>query len=154
MGYYAAVMQFTPVGVPDAAGRWEIGGTLGYIPDLPLEDRTVGFGGTKTEGSNLCTVFPHLVASRTFGRLGLEAGWTPPLQVCGVQAHIGAVAASWRLASSHAWDVRVRGSAVFGSLEAPITCTAAATENPDDLTCFGGHLSPATSAGAAPCRAR
>jgi hypothetical protein len=141
MGYYAAVMHFTPVGLPDAAGHWELGGVLAYIPDLPAEDRRVGFGGTKLEESNLCPVYPRLTAARRFGKLGLEAGWTPPLEVCGVEANIGALAVSWTAPLAPAWRATLRGSAVAGSLEAAITCPAAATQDAEDQACFGGTAS-------------
>jgi len=138
MGYYATAMAFSPAGLPDPHGRWEIGGAAGIIPSLPLGDRTVGFGGTKTENSNLCPLYPRLVAAKGFGRLALEAGWTPPIEVCGVKADIGALAASWRIALAPRWQALVRASGVFGNLDASITCSADATRNSADQTCFGG----------------
>jgi len=141
MGYYAAAMAFSPAGLPDPHGRWEIGGAAGIIPALPLGDRLVGFGGTKSEDSNLCPVYPRLVAAKGFGRLALEAGWTPPIEVCGVKADVGALAASWRFALAPGWHALVRASGVFGVLRASITCSAAATRTSTDQTCFEGQPS-------------
>src|SRR6185295_14843984 len=71
MGYYAAVMQFTPVGLPNREGRLEIGGAASFIPPVSQEDRLAGFGGTKTENTNLCPVFPRLTAAKGFGRFSV-----------------------------------------------------------------------------------
>lgn len=141
MGFYSAVLQFTPVGLPDARGRWEIGGALTVVPILPLEDRLVGFGGTKAEDTNRCPVYPRLVAAKDFRAVAFEGGWTPPLAVCGVRANVGALAATVTVVRSTLWAAAVRGSAVFGSIEAAITCSAAATRDAADPTCFGGDPS-------------
>ena len=141
MGYYAAAMGFSPVGLPDPHGRWEVGASLGFIPSLPVGDRAVGFGGTKVEDSNLCPVYPRLVAAKGFGRVALEAGWTPPLKACGVQADVGSLAASYRLRLAPGWDALLRASTVFGYLDAAITCSADATRDATDQTCFGGQPS-------------
>jgi len=140
MAYYAAVMAFSPVGLPDAGGRWELGGSLSFIPDLPDEDRAVGFGGTKYENTNMCPVFPRLSASRSLGAWSIGAGWTPPLTVCGVTANIAAAAVGWR-GGGPGIQAIARGSFVAGSLEAAITCGEDAVANAADQTCFGGNVS-------------
>lgn len=140
MAYYAAVMTFSPVGLTAPGGRWELGGALSFIPSLPDEDRAVGFGGTKYENTNMCPVFPRLTAARRFGAIGVEAGWTPPLEVCGVKANIVAGAIGWRSRDA-GWGMLLRGSVLAGSLEAAITCGEDAVANPADQTCFGGSVS-------------
>src|SRR5262249_58419884 len=81
MGYYAAAMAFSPIGLPDKDGRLEIGATGSLIPSLSLEDRLVAFGGTKAEDSNKCPLFPRLVASRPLGKVAVELGYTPAVEV-------------------------------------------------------------------------
>ncbi len=142
LGYYAAIMEFTPVGLADRAGRWEVGGSLGFIPPLSAEDRAVGFGGTKLEDTNRCPVFPRLTASRAIGALGIEAGWTPPVTVCGVQANVAALALSWRLgAPDGRWAGVLRAATTVGTLDAAITCGADDIADPANQTCFAGALS-------------
>ncbi len=142
MGYYAAIMEFTPVGLAEASGRWEIGGSLGFIPALSAEDRAVGFGGTKLEDTNRCPVFPRLTAARSFGAVAVEGGWTPPITVCGVQANIGALAVSYRLgAPAAAWNGVVRAATTVGTLDAAITCGEDDIADPANQTCYAGSLS-------------
>lgn len=141
MGYYAAVMQFTPVGVSGRDGRLEIGGAVSYIPTISLEDRTVGFGGTKPENTNLCDAFPRLVVTKGFGRVRAELGFTPHVTVCGVTAGVTALAVGYRFPMSATWDGEARLSALSGSVDAPITCSADAVADPLDQTCYGGTVS-------------
>lgn len=138
MGYFAAVMGFTPVGQAEAGERWILGGALTFIPRLSARDRTVGFGGTKAEDANLCPVYPRLTAARRFGNVTAEAGWTPPVRVCGVRANVGAVALSYGVPLAPGWGAALRASAVVGTLDAAITCSEAATRDSADQTCFGG----------------
>ena len=141
MGYYAAVMQFSPTGLPGALARWEVGAELTYIPSLSAEERRVGFGGTKEEDTNFCPVFPRLRASRAFGAFVVEAGWVPPVRSCGVRAHMFAGAVSRRLILAERWGAGLRAVAHGGTLNAAITCGRDAVADPLDLTCFGGHPS-------------
>jgi hypothetical protein len=141
MGYFAAVMQFTPIGLPDAAARWELGGELTYIPALSPSERVVGFGGTKPEATNFCPVFPRLRASAVTGAWGFEAGYLPPIRACGVLPHMVSGAVFRRFALAGRWGAVLRASAHYGTLRAPITCDAAAVADPLNQTCFGGQVS-------------
>jgi len=142
MGYYAATMQFGFVGMPDRAGRLEVGGTMALIPTVSLEDRTVGFGGTKPEESNLCPVYPRLTAAKGLGKaISLQAGWTPPVTVCGVTANILSAALGYRFSLGNKWDGHVRASGVGGHLDASITCSPDAVADPLNLTCYLGSPS-------------
>jgi hypothetical protein len=138
MGYYAAVMQFTPVGLPNRDGRLEIGGAATFIPPVSLEDRLAGFGGTKTENTNLCPVFPRLTVAKGFGRFSVEAGYTPPLRVCGAKANIVAFALARRLTLGATWDGYARVSALSGSVQLSAACSEDAVATPTDETCYGG----------------
>jgi hypothetical protein len=141
MGYYAAAMQFGAVGLSDRAGRLELGGSVTLIPSLSLADRRVGFGGTKPEGSNLCPVYPRLTAAKGFGAFSVEAGWTPPLTVCGVKANVLSAALGYRFRLGTTWDGQVRLSAVAGHLDASITCGPDAVVDSLNLTCYLGSPS-------------
>jgi hypothetical protein len=141
MGYYAATMQFGAIGLPDRAGRLELGGAVTLIPTLSLADRTVGFGGTKPEDSNLCPVYPRLTASKGFGALSAEAGWTPPVTVCGVTANVLSAALGYRFKLGASWDGHVRLSGLTGHLDASITCSDADTAAAANLTCYLGSPS-------------
>ena len=141
LGYYAAVMQFTPVGLPSKDGRLEIGGAVSLIPAVSLEDRTVGFGGTKTEETNFCPVFPRLTASKGFGRTSIEAGITPPVEVCGAKANVLAVAVGRRFTIGRTWDGVVRVSAMSARVDVSATCSEDMVADPQNQTCFEGHVS-------------
>jgi len=138
MGYYAAVMQFTPVGLPNREGRLEIGGALSLIPSVSYEDRLVGFGGTKTENTNLCPVFPRLTLSKGFGRFAVEAGYTPPVRVCGAKANVAALAIARRMTLGVTWEGYARVSALSGTVDVSSTCGPDAVATPTDQTCYGG----------------
>lgn len=141
MGYFAAVMQFTPIGLPDPGARWEVGGELTYIPSLTPSEQLVGFGGTKPEETNFCPVFPRLRASAVAGPWGFEVGYLPPIRACRVQPDMVSGAVFRRFALSSRWGAAIRASAHYGTLRAAITCDAAAVADPLDQTCFGGQVS-------------
>ena len=141
MDYYAAVMQFTPVGLPDSAGRLEIGGSASLIPSISQADRTAGFGGTKIENTNLCPVYPRLTASKFFGRTGVEVGFTPPVTVCGAKANVFALAVGRRFRLGQTWDGYARLSGLTGNIDVSTTCNAAAVADTLDETCYGGSVS-------------
>jgi hypothetical protein len=141
LGYYAAVMQFTPVGLPARQGRFELGGAATLIPYISEEDRLVGFGGTKRENTNICPVYPRLTASMGFGRTSIEAGFTPPVTVCGAKASVYSVAIGRRVTLGQTWEGLARLSAVSGRVDVAATCNIDATLDSLNQTCFQGHVS-------------
>lgn len=138
MGYYATVLQFSPVGLADRDGRLEIGVAGSLIPGLSLSDRLVGFGGTKPEDANKCPVFPRLAVAKGIGGVTVELGYTPPVNVCDVKASIASAAALTRFPLSPEWYGAVRVSGVAGSLRSAIACSVAFTQDPLDQTCYNG----------------
>ena len=138
LGYYSAVLQFTPVGLPSRDGRFEIGGSITRIPTVSFEDRLVGFGGTKSENTNLCSAYPRITASKGFGRTVIEAGYTPPVKVCGVKASVLSLAIGRRMTLGRTWEGYARLGGTSGHADVSATCSAEAVLNPADQTCYGG----------------
>lgn len=137
LGYYAAAVSFSPVGLPRPG--FSVGGAVGMIPSLTAEEQRVGFGGTKSEDTNRCSAYPRLVASWMSARgLGVEAGYTPGFGACGVTANIVSAAVSYRFQASPTWDAVARLALSGGTVEGDFTCSDSAVANAADLTCYGG----------------
>jgi opacity protein-like surface antigen len=137
LGYYAAAVNFTPVGLPRPG--FSAGGALGMIPSLSDEEQRVGFGGTKTEDTNRCSVYPRLTGSwMSNSGFAVEAGYTPGAGACGVEATVLSAALSYRFQVAPLWDAVARVSFVNGSIEGDFTCSEEAVANAADLTCYGG----------------
>jgi opacity protein-like surface antigen len=137
LGYYAAAVSFSPVGLLQPG--FSVGGAVGMIPALSAEEQRVGFGGTKSEDTNRCSVYPRLVGSWMSRRgFAVEAGYTPGAGACGVTASVVSAAVSYRFQASPTWDAVARLALSGGSIEGDFTCSAAAVANAADLTCYGG----------------
>lgn len=140
LAYYAAAMTFTPVGLPRPG--FALGGAVGLIPDLSAEEQRVGFGGTKGEDANRCPAYPRLTASwMARGGFAVEAGYTPSAEVCGVKASVVSAAVSYRFEIGPGWDAVGRVSVMGGTVDGDFTCSAEATADTADLTCYGGSPS-------------
>lgn len=139
MGYYAATMMMTPVGLTGPG--FAVGGELTFLPALSDADRRVGFGGTKLEKTNFCPVLPRLRASLGRGRSAVDVGVLPPLEVCGVQALLVSASVLHRMPLRGQFQLALRAHAVIGTLEAAITCPAEAVADPADQTCYRGNVS-------------
>jgi hypothetical protein len=138
LGYYSAIMQFTPVGLPARDGRLELGGAATRIPTVSFEDRQVAFGGTKTEDTNFCPGFFRLTAAKGFGRTSVELGYTPPVTVCHVKGSVLSLAVGRRLTLGTTWEGYARISVLSGHLDMSSTCSPADTANPANQTCYQG----------------
>lgn len=91
MKYFASLSLMTGMGVPRrlAAGEVDLGLEAGWIPSLSEAERTVGFGGTKTEDLNKTSVFGRVRTLVGLPRaFSLEVGWVPPLEVGGVESNL------------------------------------------------------------------
>lgn len=141
MGYYAAVMHFTPTGFLERGAGWELGWEVTYLPNLSAEDQKVGFDGRKAENTNFCPVFPRLRGARGFGDWAAEVGYLPPIRVCAVQPHMISGALTRRFRVWQRWGVAVRASAHYGRLNAAITCGEDAIQDPTNNVCFQGQES-------------
>lgn len=123
MGYYAAAIAFSPVGVMPRGAPWSgaLGIELSYIPPLSEAQRTGGF--QKTESTNLAPVLPRpRLALVLPGGLAAEASWVPPVKAFGVTANLVSAALSLpaRVVRGVLLTPRVNGT--LGSVEGPITC--------------------------------
>lgn len=141
MGYYAAVMHFSPTGLLERGAGLEVGAEISYLPNLSAEDQQVGFNGRKAENTNFCPVFPRLRVSGGFGPWAVDLGYLPPLRVCDVEPHMISGAVTRRFEAGSDWSLALRASTHFGRLEAPITCNEAAVQDPTNNECFEGQVS-------------
>lgn len=141
MGYYAAVMEFSPAGMLSPGGRLALGGEATYIPSLSATERLVGFGGTKSENTNFCPVLPRLRGAASLGRWSVELGYVPPVRACGVLPHMVSGAVAFHVLLTPRWTAALRASAHAGRLNAPITCGARDVADAGNPTCLGGQVS-------------
>lgn len=126
MAHTALVTTPSGFGAADLApGAVELGFEVGSIPHLDLEERTVGFNGTKEEDVNRSPAF-----ARLRGRIGLpagfvaEAGWTPALDVDGVEAQLLSFGLSRRLWTAGPWQLGARVGFQQTHIRGDFTCTA------------------------------
>ena len=142
MGYYAAALSFTPLGVP--AGRLvEAAIDATYLPSLSEEDRQTTFAGAKIENTNFTSVIPRpRIRWRPSEDWLLEAAYVPPVEMFDVKPQQLAAAAAWRFAAPEtkpSWWVRAHY--MRADIEGPITCSEDAIEDPANRLCFAGQVS-------------
>ncbi len=105
-----------------------------YVPQMSDEERRIGFNGTKLEDVNKTSFFGRLRGSVGLGTgLGLELGWTPPVEVGGAKPNILALALGRPVELSPAWRLGVRGYGQLGTIEGDITCSASEVAAGDDV---------------------
>jgi len=132
MFYFTSVTLFSGLGAPRARDLWsvEAGLELGTIPHLDEEQRTVGFGGTKTEDLNKAPIFvrPRITVGLPW-KVSLSLAYVPPIEVWGVTPHLFAVALERPIYERGPWTFGVRTYAQVGHVEGDFTC-------PHDVTNF------------------
>jgi hypothetical protein len=141
MKYFASVSQLSPFGSPDdhRPGSWTIGLEVGWIPSLSEAERTVGFGGVKTEDLNRSSIFvrPRLLIGLPHG-ISLELGYVPPVDLDGVEPNLAGLAVRrsfWQGASAR---VGGRLIAQYGTFEGDFTCSADEIDRgPNPFNCEG-----------------
>lgn len=139
MKYFASLSLMSSMG-PTAStepGMIDLGFELGSVPSLSLEERTVGFNGTKAEDINRTSVFGRLRAS--FGLPGdftLEASYLPPIEISGVEPDLVGLALARPLTRSSSWRVDLRLTSIYGSYTGDFTCSADEIANgPNEFGC-------------------
>ncbi len=126
IGYYSALMVFAPDGAPAPAKTWTVDVTanLGYVPPLSYDQRTAGRD--KPEATNLTTVFgyPKVTLWLPYD-IGIEAAYTPSVQVNGATPSIYSFAAEVLAGTVKTVRIVPRITYTGGYVEGPITCNRA-----------------------------
>lgn len=126
MKYFANVTQLTALGAPRERrpGEVEIAVEGGWIPHLDVDERRVGFNGTKTEDLNKLAAFarPRITVGLG-GGFSLTAAWIPPVELEGVEANLLALALERPLAVRGPWGLGARLYGQSGEVEGDFTCT-------------------------------
>jgi hypothetical protein len=113
MKYFASVTLLTGLGAPRPAkpGSIELGIEIASVPTLSAEERTVGFGGTKTEDLNRTSVFgrprvriglPH--------ELALTLSYVPPVELFDTEPHLAALAVERPFHMGRRWRLGARST--------------------------------------------
>jgi hypothetical protein len=127
MKHFAAVSLLSGFGVPRAAepGSLEWGLEVATVPHLSERQRTVGFGGTKTENLNRTSLFarPRLRVGLP-RKLALTVSYLPPVELYDVTPHLAAVALERPLHEATRWRLGARLVGQYGTLEGDFTCSA------------------------------
>lgn len=136
MKWFASAAIPTGLGAPRDREPWEVelGLEGGWLPSLSEDERRVGFDGQKVEDLNRSDVFGRVRATVGLpGRLSLEAGWVPPVEVDGLEPNLLSVALARPLAAGRSWRLGGRLHATSGEVEGDVTCdrrTVAAGDDP------------------------
>jgi hypothetical protein len=123
MGFYAAAVAFSSIGLTTATTPWEVsaGVEFSYLPRLSRAERSAGFD--KPESSNLSPVIPRPRISVTVpGAVRVEMSWLPPVRVFGAKANLSSLALSRTVSAGYGITVTPRFTATGGRVRGPITC--------------------------------
>lgn len=139
MKYFTSVSLLTGLGVAEARepGSVEVGVEASSVPRLSAAERTVGFGGTKTEDLNRTEVFarPRLLVGLP-GRFTAEASYVPPIDISGVEPELWAVALGRPLAGGARARFGARLIFQHGTFEGDFTCSRDEIESgPNPFDC-------------------
>jgi hypothetical protein len=151
MFYFTSVTLFSGLGVPRSrdVGSVEAALEVSNIPHLSKEERTVGFGGVKTEDLNKAPVFvrPRVTIGLPW-KVSVSLAYVPPIEVWGLTPHLFAAAIERPLYEEGPWTFGVRGYGQIGSVDGDYTC-------PKDVTNFppGSEGNPYGCDGTSPDRA-
>jgi len=138
MARLVALTLFTGMGSagverPTSGWRFVAGGELGWVPALPLEERMVGFFGTKEEDMNKSPVFGRVrLGVVSAGGWLAEVGVTPPLEVGGARPLLAAGAFGWAGPVGEGFEGSVRLHGQVGEVRGDITCAARVVAAGDD----------------------
>lgn len=136
MKYHGSVSLLTGIGGPLelAPGEVLLGLEGGWLPTLSEEERRVGFFGSKEEDLDRSSVFAR--GRLTVGLPGsfvLTAGYTPPVEVDGIEPHLLAVGLGRTLWRRGRWQLGATVHGGLGTFDGDITCSrddAAAGDDP------------------------
>jgi hypothetical protein len=128
--YFASASLFSGLQPPPPsegyhAGSIGIGFEAGWLPQLSLAQRTIGFNGTTPEDLNKAPVFARVIL-----RIGLPDQFTavvaapPPLHTFGITSHLLEFGLERPLIQRNPWMLSWRGYGQLGSVKGAFTCPA------------------------------
>ncbi len=135
-------LAFTRAGGSTASSGWTMGIEAASLPEVPrdLATPTSCRPGKGPEDTNpIAGVVRLRLAVQAHG-WQLEGGWVPPVTVHQVQANLVGLGVGRLVRLSERWLLLPRVHALLGELDAPVTCSAAAIDDPAS-ECFGGNRS-------------
>lgn len=126
MKTFASIALLTGLGVPDRrpAGSVELQLELSSVPRLSAEQRTVGFGGTKTEDLNRTSVFgrPRVLVGLPAG-FTVEVSYLPAIDISGIEPELFAAALARPLLEGRRFRLGARLTAQHGTFTGDLTCS-------------------------------
>jgi hypothetical protein len=107
-------------------GSLRAGAEIDWAPYLGVEERTIGFNGTKTEDVNRLPVFARLRLSvgLPFSLL-LSVGYVPPIQMNHVKAHLLALSLARPIVALRRFRLGARVYGQVGTIGGDFTCSEA-----------------------------
>lgn len=128
MNYFSAAVFPGPIEVTRPGTPWTIRDVsleIGWLPELDLEQRTVGFDGLKEEDLNKLDLLPRpSVRIDLPFELSATLGWVPPLEVEGVEANLVLISLARPVAEFGGWRLHGRITGQHGTIDSDFTCPA------------------------------
>ncbi len=135
MRWFGAAVEPSAFGAVEAPepGHLDLGLELDPLPRLSERQRTVGFGGTKSEDLNRAPllVYPRVRVGLPRG-FALDGSWVPPVEVDGARANLLDVGLSRAVLERGGIRIGVRLGLLAGTIRGDFTCPAAAAAAGDD----------------------
>ena len=105
------------------AGAIDLGFEVQQVPYLDREQRTVGFGGRKEEQLNRSPVSARMRVEVGLPRgFNVALGWSPPVEVDGVEANLLSLALEKVLLDRQRWRLGLRAYGQVGDAKGDLTC--------------------------------
>jgi hypothetical protein len=133
MKYFSSASQMTALGAITGRerGSVELGLEGSWVPELSVEERTVGFNGFKEEDLNRTPLIGRVRVTIGVGaKTAVTVGVAPPIELDGVEAALVTLGLERPLWSGRAWSVGARLFAQVGKVEGSLTCTAEDARSP------------------------
>jgi hypothetical protein len=135
MRWFAAAVEPSGFGAIEAPapGSVELGLELDHLPRLSERQRTVGFGGAKTEDLNRAPLlaYPRVRIGLPRG-FALDGSWLPPVEVDGARANLLDLGLSRGVLERGGFRLGLRLGLLAGTIRGDFTCPSAAAAAGDD----------------------
>ena len=141
---FSVPLAYSPLAAPDPAPRkWRLGLEVSSLPNVDDETATPtecrpGKGPENTD--LLPALFRPRVAVLLGGGVLIDASWIPPVRINGVKSNLFGLALGWSGAIGGNFTLGARAHGTFGEVNAPITCSEDALQDPTS-ECFEGTVS-------------